>query len=252
MFLLIFLAITISSLLSLIGAFLLSRGGKWNESFSLHMTAFAAGVLLTTSLLHLAPEAIEEGVSPESIFQIIFLGIIVFFTLERMVWWFHHHHEHHGVRPSAWLIMIGDSIHNFMDGAAITASFLINPQMGLITTIAVGFHEIPQEIADFVTMIRGGIKPKKALLFNIVSSLMALFGGIATYLFHESIEQYLPLVLGFSAGMFLYIALSDLIPELHGNTHSNRQRWVQLGWLFLGIVITIVVTSLTEGFVHVE
>ena len=184
--------------------------------------------------------------------RLILFGILVFFILERMVWWFHHHHEHHGVRPTAWLITIGDSIHNFMDGVAITAAFLIDPNIGIITTLAVGFHEIPQEIADFVTMIRSGMSRQRALMFNIVSSIVSVFGGILTYIFHESIEGYLPYVLGFSAGMFLYIALSDLIPELHSDDPSHKQRWSQLGWLFLGIVITFIVTFLSEGLVHLE
>ncbi len=252
MFLLIIGAIFISSLLSLIGAFILSRKSTWKESFSLELTAFAAGVMLTTALLHLAPEALHSGLSEERVFQVILSAIVIFFLMERMVWWFHHHHDHHDVKPSALLITVGDSIHNFVDGVAIAAAFLIDPTIGLVTTIAVGLHEIPQEIADFVVMVRAGVSRKRALLVNVVSSTTAILGGTLTFLFDEPIEGVLPLVLAFSAGMFMYIALSDLIPELHSTGDATAQRWKQTVWLFFGILLTFVVTSISEEYLHQE
>jgi len=232
-----------------VGAFVLSKK-KWEDTFTLQLTAFAAGVMLTTALLHLLPEALEEAGNQQSIFTAVFVGIVLFFLLERLVLWFHHHHEAHGPKPSALLITVGDSLHNFVDGVAISAAFQVDMRLGIITALAVAFHEIPQEIADFVTLIRSGVSPKKALQLNFFSALASILGAVMTYILGESVEAFLPLIVAFSAGMFLYIALSDLIPELHHSTKSSSQKWIQIIWFFAGIILTFSVTTLTEPLLH--
>lgn len=252
---LILLATFTSGILSLIGAFLLSRKAKWEESFSLQLTALASGVMLTTSLLHLIPEALHDATS-NTVMMAVFIGVVAFFVLERMVWWWHHHHEHAGPKPSAWLITIGDSLHNFVDGVAIAAAFLVDPRLGIVTTLAVALHEIPQEIADFVTLVNSGVSRQKALLINIASAAVALLGAVLTVFVEHSIEPWLPLIVAFSAGMFLYIALSDLIPELHQHDHgdgkSDHGRWAQLAFFFLGIAVILITTRIAEPFLHAE
>lgn len=252
MLLTIILATFLSGVISLAGAFLLAKKGTWKESFSLQLTAFASGVMLTTALLHLAPEAVHEGLSIDNVFVTIFIGIISLFVLERLVFWFHHHHESHGPKPSVWLITLGDTLHNFIDGVAIAAAFMSDIRLGAVTTLAVGLHEIPQEIADFITLIRGGVSSRRALLLNIGSSLSAVVGGVVTFLVRDAIDPVIPFVIAFSSGMFLYIALSDLIPELHHHTKNNSEKWKQLGWLFLGIFLMFGVTRLVDGQLHGE
>lgn len=248
MFLLIFTATFISGIISLFGALLLAKKGNWETTFSLQLTAFAAGVMLSTSLLHLLPEAFEEFGEADLLFYAVFVGVVLFFLMERMVLWFHHHHEHHELKPSVWLITFGDSFHNLVDGVAISSAFLVDIKLGIITTLAVGLHEIPQEIADFVTMIRGGLSVKRALLFNFLSALSSLVGAVLTYFSRDLVEPIIPLIVAFSAGMFLYIALSDLIPDLHEHTKKNTQKWIQLLWFFSGILLMLFVTTTVELF----
>lgn len=246
----------LSSFVSLIGALLLSRKNHWTKPFALHLTALSSGVLLSTALLHLAPEALHEiealGGDHNNVFMGIFVGTVAFFLIERLVFWYHHHHEAHGPKPSAWLITIGDTLHNFIDGVAIASAVMLDPTIGIITMIAIGAHEIPQEIADFAIMINSGVSKKKALLLNGLSALAAFAGALITYLLQHPLEPYLPYVVAFSAGMFLYIALSDLIPELHHQTLKQRDKWIQLLWFFSGIFMLITITSVLGDLHHDE
>lgn len=251
MLLTILLATTISGLLSLAGAFFLSKKSGWEHRFSVQLTAFAAGVMLTTSLLHLAPEALEELGDPQAVFGSILIAIFIFYLLERSVLWFHHHHDSPKLKPSAWLILIGDSMHNIVDGVAIAAAFLINPALGITTTIAVGLHEIPQEIADFIVLVRGGMSKTRALIVNVLSACTAIIGAIATYFLHDAIEPILPFILAFSAGMFLYIALSDLIPELHHHHEDEKNNtWHQIIWFVAGIALIFSTSQILESYIH--
>jgi zinc and cadmium transporter len=240
----ILFATFISSFVSLVGALLLARKQTWSQPFSLYLTALSSGVLITAALMHLAPEAIEEGGEVGAVFGSMFTAIILFFFLERTVLWYHHHHQSHGPQPAAWLITVGDSLHNFIDGVTLASTFMLNPALGFMSMIAIGAHEIPQEIADFAVMVNSGVSRKKALLLNIFSALASFAGAIITYYFRDSLEMYLPYLAAFSAGMFLYIALSDLIPELHHKTKDQRGKWLQLVWFGAGIGLLFVITNL--------
>lgn len=228
-----------SGLLSLAGAALLALKKNWPHAFALQLTAFSSGVLLATSLLHLAPEAIEEISNPTTAFKSILLSIIIFFILERLVLWYHHHHESHGPRPASVLVIVGDSLHNFLDGVLIAGATMVDSQLGILTAIAVATHELPQEIADFSILVASGMSRKKALFFNAVSALTAVLGAASVFALGSIVESHLPIIIAFSAGTFLYIALSDLIPELHHHTKDSVQKWVQLILLILGVLAVV-------------
>lgn len=232
----IILATVISSVVSLAIAMWLTLQGRKRSGLVVPLTALSSGVLLSTALLHLGPEAAHEGLE-ENAFVAIFIGILAFFFIERLVIWYHHHDEHSTVQPAAYLIAVGDTIHNFLDGVAIAAAFMIDPTLGLLTTVAIALHEIPQEIADFNIMISKGFTVTRAAIVNVISAAAALVGAVGTFLLGETLEPVLPWLLGLSAGMFLYIALADLIPELHHHAALGKNRWSQVLWLVVGIAV---------------
>jgi zinc and cadmium transporter len=214
---------------------------------SAYLVSFAAGVMLAAAFLDILPEALEmAGENIDMVLITALLGIILFFFLERFVLWFHHHDEPHGTKPSALLILVGDSFHNFIDGAAIAATFMINPGLGLITTLAIAAHEIPQEIADFTVLVHSGLTRARALFYNFLSALTALLGAVLGYFFLGTLQNILPLSLAFTAGMFIYIACSDLIPDLHQEFRRER-RWVHSIPFILGIVLLWFIISRLEG-----
>lgn len=230
------------SLISLIGAGLLIWKKLFTEKFTLYSVAFAAGVMLTTAFIDLLPEALENNKSG-NIFVYGLLGIVIFFLMERFVLWFHHHDEIH-TKPSAYLLLLGDSIHNFFDGLAIAAAFLSNPGLGLVTTLAIAAHEIPQEIADFSILIHSGIKKTKALFYNFLSAITALIGAVLGFYYLNRFENAIPLFLMFLSGVFVYIACSDLIPDLHQD-FKKQKRWSTTIPFILGVMLTyFLITSL--------
>ena len=245
----LFLTVTASltvSLIALVGALFLYWERLTSQKVTLTLLSFAAGTMLAVSFLDLLPEALESAAEGANIFIPVLLGIVVFFFLERFVLWFHHHDETHDMHPSAVLILLGDGLHNFIDGIAIAAAFLTNPGIGFATTLAIAAHEIPQEIADFSVLIHGGMEKTKALFFNFISGLTALVGAVLAFYFLENLTGVLPLSLAFTAGMFIYIACSDLIPEMH--QHANKQKsWTQFLPFLLGIAtLWVLVTVLAE------
>lgn len=195
----------------------------------------------------LLPEAFSEQ-DPIQMLQMTLLGILIFFILERFIRWFHHHHEHPNKEDRAVvsLVVIGDSIHNFIDGVAIAGTFLISIPLGIVTTIAVAAHEIPQEIGDFGVMIHRGVSRTKILLLNVLSAFTSLFGALSLYLLRDTISPFLPSFLAITAGFFIYIALSDLIPEIH-QQEKRRVATVETIILLVGILTIWVFVTLLEG-----
>jgi len=213
---LILLSTFIVSLISLIGILFLSLKEKLFSKILLLLVSFASGTLLGGAFLHLIPESLATF--NENVFVAILLGIVVFFLLEKFLWR-HCHERECPVHPFAYLNLFGDGIHNFIDGLIIAASFITSIPLGVTTTLAVVSHEIPQEIGDFGILVHGGFSKTKALSYNFLSALIAVAAAVFTYFFFS----YLPdmgYLLAFAAGGFIYIAASDLIPELHKETKT--------------------------------
>ena len=239
------IAATLVSALSLLGA-LLMLNIKWvSARYGSVMISVAAGVMLATAILGLLPEALEMA-SGHEVYWVLLLGVCVFFVMERMLHWFHHHQ--HGaahqamkghkenVKPTAYLILVGDSLHNFFDGLAIATAFSLSFEAGVATTLAIMFHEIPQELADFVALIHSGMKVKKALLWNFITALTAILGAVLGWYFISAFEGLLVYMLAFNAGMFIYISCSDLIPALHED-FKKELKWLQTVSFLLGAVL---------------
>lgn len=222
LFLYIILFTAIGGILSLIGGILLLARPKFANNISHLLASFAAGALLGTAFFDLLPESLHES-DPESVFMSVLIGILFFFLLERFLHWSHHHSSDMEItkgKPVVALIVVGDTIHNFIDGIAIAATFLVSIPLGIVTAIAVGAHEIPQEIGDFGILLKEKVKRKRIILINVFSALAAILGAVLMYMFGEAGEHIVPIVLPITAGFFIYIALSDLIPEIH---HENRK-----------------------------
>ncbi len=241
----ILLATLFVSAISLAGGMLLIAKRFALERHVGYLVSFAAGVMLATSFFDLLPEALELG-EQSTMLTTVLLGIVIFFFMERFLLWFHHHDDTHQTRPSAWLIMMGDSIHNAIDGIAIATTFLTSPALGVAATLAIAAHEIPQELADFSVLIHGGMPKKRALFFNFLSALTAFVGAFAGYIAIRASQTALPFFLAFSAGMFIYIACSDLIPDLHRD-FSKRKGWLQSMPLLLGILVSWILIRQLEG-----
>ena len=200
----------IGSIASLAGSFFLLIRRNITESFSSYLISFAAGVLLAVAFLDLLPEA-QDAAGELNFFIPTLAGFIIFFFAERYVRLFHHHHQHGEKTPTA-LVLIGDGVHNFVDGVAITASFLTSIPLGITTSLAVAAHEIPQEIADMGILLANKLSKTKALTYNFLAHLTSILGGILGYFFIT--EQQSIYLLPVAAGGFLYIAIADLIPEI--------------------------------------
>lgn len=248
------LAVLAISLISLIGLITLS----WKEAFLRRilflLVSLAVGALLGDAFIHLLPEAFAEaGATATSLF--VLAGILSFLMLEKFLHWHHSHgdensEEHARIHPLGHLVIVSDSVHNLVDGIAIGAAFLVSPEIGIATTIAIALHEIPQEIGDFGLLLHSGLSRTKALFMNFVSALTAFVGvGIAFGLASVS-EGLIPLIAAFAAGNFIYIALADLVPELH-KTVGGKRSIAQFLVILLGLSAMIGLTQV-EAPGHAE
>lgn len=238
----------LGSIVSLLGGMLLLSKEKLALKISHYLSSFAAGTLLGTAFLDLLPEAAHEGEGTD-IFLITLIGFLIFFLLERFIHWFHHHHEHPQKKDQTvtTLVTVGDSVHNFIDGVVIAATFMVSIPLGIVTTLAVAAHEIPQEIGDFGVMLHRGVKRKKILMLNLVSAIAAMAGAVLTYMAGESLKSILPIFLSLAAGFFIYIAASDLIPEIH-NEDKRSVALTETFLLLAGVLVIYIAISLLEGF----
>src|SRR3989344_2671546 len=214
-------------------------------NFIMELTSFAAGVMITISVLDLLPESILAG-DIETAAILLLFGILFLFFLERTSIWFHHHPEPHDHGPNMVGVWLGDTLHNLIDGVAIGAAFLIEPAFGKATAIAVAAHELPQEMADFSLYVKAGFSKTRTITLNVLSSLTTVTGGIGIYFIGNFIEGIEPYILAFTAGMFLYIALADLIPELH-HTTKKRETVRQLVSFTFGFFVAYLSIRLLEG-----
>src|SRR3972149_3655734 len=215
------------SLIWFVGALTISFREERLARIVFMLVAIATGALLGDAFFHLIPEAYEKIQNPETISFLIILGMLVFFVLEKVLRWHHHHGQHHdhddmsnksGERDPKYLgrlILVSDGLHNLIDGVVIAARYLISGEVGLATTLAVILHEIPQEIGDFGVLIHSGYQARQALWFNFLSAVASLGGAILVISLGAFPEYILDWIIPFAAGTFIYIASSDLVPELH-------------------------------------
>ena len=222
------------SLISLIGIFTLGIKTNILDRILILFVGFAAGGLIGGAFLHLLPEAIEQC-GCDLVFLYTVIGFTVFFLMERYLYWRHCHDGVCDVHTFTYLNLIGDGVHNFTDGLIIAASFVTDIRLGIVTTLAVIFHELPQEMGDFGILVYGGFSKRKALFFNFICGLSAIVGAVIGYMLSNIIEDISLFLISFTAGGFIYIAASDLIPELHKQKDAKRANIAFVAFI-LGLV----------------
>ncbi|MDP3726573.1 MAG: ZIP family metal transporter [bacterium] len=246
------------SLISLVGILAISVNESLLKKWILVLVSLAVGALFGDALIHLIPEAFEKSANPTLTSLLIILGIFLFFVLEKFLHWHHQHghelheKEYHGealsgemqnrIRPLGYLILVSDGFHNLIDGVIIGASYFVSIEVGIATTIAVILHEIPQEIGDFGVLLHSGFSKMKALFFNFVSALFAIVGVVFVLSLQNAAEIVSSAIIPLAAGGFLYIAGSDLVPELHKTTKISHSL-MQLLAIFLGVLAMVALLS---------
>jgi zinc and cadmium transporter len=267
--------IIIISFLSLIGLFMISLKERTLDKVLFVLVAFATGTILATALFDLIPESLHHleelnaggaGISVSLIFIFIIVGFVIFFVVERFIYWFHGHaHEEEenkfvcydsnmggidvpldrggSIKSFALLNLVGDGLHNFLDGIIIMVAFSSGIRNGVIITLAVVFHEFPQEVGDFGILLYGGFSKKRALFFNFLSALVALLGGLLAFFLSDAVEMFNLFFLAFSGGGFLYIACTELMPEMIKEKNLKKsilQALIFIGGLMLIILLVII------------
>ncbi|MFP4118296.1 MAG: ZIP family metal transporter, partial [Candidatus Woesearchaeota archaeon] len=228
------------SLLSLVGIFFSHK--KLHNNLH-YMISFAAGTLLAAAFIHMIPHALEKHVP---VYHVL-AGIMIFFFIERFIHWHHCGREECHQKPAGLLILTGDFIHNFLDGLLIAGSFLHDPVTGIVATVTIAMHEIPQEFGDYTVLLHSGFKQAKALLFNFYSALSAVIGGVLGYFFLGSLEGSVPYAVMVTAGGFIYIALSDIVPGMH--KHKSKELIIE-SLVMVGAILLFSVIMLALNHSH--
>lgn len=222
------------------------------------MVSLSVGILLSTSLLHALPEAFESDADAHTLFAILLAGLFGFFLLEKMAILRHSHHyegdghgHEHGhdadeAGKAGWMILVGDGLHNFTDGILIAAAFLADPHLGLLTALAIVAHEIPQEIGDFIVLLNAGFSRARAYAYNLLCSLLAVIGGVVGYFSLGQATDWIPYVLVFASSGFIYIAVSDLMPQMQRRA-TLRETIPQVVLIAVGVGIVLLVTGQAHG-----
>ena len=252
--------ILISILLATVIAGVVSISAAAVFSFTLlskmveRLVSLSVGIMLSTSLLHALPEAFDSGASPHKLFATLLAGLLTFFMLEKLALLRHshhhegdgHHHAHghdkHAAGKSGWMILIGDGMHNFTDGILIAAAFLANPELGIVTALAIVAHEIPTEIGDFIVLLNAGFSRLRAYVFNLLCSLLAVAGGLLGYFTLDRASGLIPYVLVFASSGFIYIAVSDLMPQMQRRA-TVKESVPQVLLIALGVIIVLFLTG---------
>jgi zinc and cadmium transporter len=238
------------SLIAFIGVFTLALSPRTLKKMLLALVGLAAGTLIGGAFLHLIPEALHEmeelsGTTHDGVMLMVIVGFVSFFILEKVLWR-HCHEKECKIHTFAYLNLAGDGIHNFLDGLIIAAGFLASTEIGIITTVAVALHEVPQEIGDFGVLLHGGIARRRALMFNFATAVTAVAGGVLGYLLIPAVGDFQAYILPIAAGGFLYIAAADLIPELHKERRRSRTA-LAFGMFMAGIALMWAVKILLHG-----
>ena len=236
----------LGSIAGLVGGIVLLTNKRWGEFLAVHAVAFAAGALLTVSLLDLLPESLE-ALGPEIALPTVLAVMAASFLLEQMLAHFHHHEEHrHNELTSAIpLVLFGDAVHNFLDGVAIATAFLIQPQLGVVVAIATFLHELPQEIGDFGILSAAGWAKLRIIVFNLITAATTFLGaGLALFFvgITDGLSGYLVAI---AAGLFLYIATTDLLPK--AGARAKDVSWHQSALFLAGVIIMVFVTNIFPG-----
>lgn len=241
----------IGGLFSLGGGLLLLWKPSLTKKFITPLIAFGAGAFLGAVFLDILPEALGSTDEPHPVLLATLVGFVLFFTLERLIMKYvkrHDEHEKHADHTESlpYLLILGDTLHNFLDGIVIALAYIANPFLGLPTALAIAAHEVPQEIGDFSILLKLGWKKRTVLAVNIAQSLVTIPGVFLGYALGQTVELFLPSLLGVTAGIFLYIGASDLVPDLH---HTSGHRYVAriIVPFILAIVTISYVTSLAHG-----
>jgi zinc and cadmium transporter len=231
----ILISVTIVSLISLIGILFIGLRETLLRRIITVLVGFSCGALIGGAFIHMLPEALENmGQACESIFYYVITGIVVFFVMEKFLYWRHCHERECSIHAFVYLNLVGDGVHNFIDGMVIAGSFLASYSLGIAATLGVVFHEIPQEIGDFGVLVYGGLTKGKALAYNFASALTAIAGALTVYFSAPLIQGMDTFMAPFAAGGFIYIAATDLMPELH-KRNGARESLTQLIALLTGI-----------------
>ena len=242
----------VGGLFSLVGGVILLSKKSWAAALEVYATPFAAGALLAAVFLDLLTEGAKRS-DPYQVMLSAMIGMIIFFLAERFLRWFHNHHhsgeevQQHHKNDTVALIVIGDTVHNALDGIAIAVSFLVSVPTGIITTLAVAAHEVPQEIGDFGLLLSKGLSRRRVLFYNVLSALATLAMALITFWLGSERELPIGILYGASAGFLLYIAASDLIPTLHDETQHHKLFDVRPLLLVFGATVV----GLAIHFAHV-
>lgn len=235
----IFFSNFIISLGSLIGVFTLTLNQKFQKKVIFFLISLSAGSLIGGAFLHLLPEA-QEKYKGENLFLIVLLSFIIFFLVEKLLFWRHCHKERCEIHTFGYMNLFGDGLHNFIDGLIIAGSFLTDIKLGIATSLAVALHELPQEIGDFGVLLYAGFEKNKAIIANFLVATASVIGGIVGYFISFSIEKLATYLLPFAAGGFIYIAASDLMPEIRKETNI-RKSVISFSVFILGIGIMFLI-----------
>ncbi len=211
------------------------------------LVSYAVGALLGVVFLDILPHIFGETKNPARIAAFILFGILAFFVLEKLLLWRHHHHGDEDLEEvhahaahgndsgrSGWMIVIGDSFHNFTDGVIIAAAFIADARLGIVTAVAIIAHEIPQEIGDFLVLLHSGFSKRMALAMNALSGMATVAGALLAWFALASVSGWIPEILAIAAASMIYVAVADLIPGLHKRT-AIRETLVQVAFIALGI-----------------
>ena len=241
----ILLASLAESIVSFIGGFLVIFNEERVRKIAHFVVSFAIGALLSVSLLELIPEA-AAALSLGEIMPWVLGGIILFFVLEKLLFWYHCHDGKCPVHIYTYLILWGDFLHNFIDGMMLALAFLVDMKLGIVTAIAITLHEIPQEVGDFGILVSGGFSRGRALFYNFLISLSVIAGALITYALGAVLEPFLPIALALVAGNFIYIAATDLMPELQEPTGFSHAA-LQILLIIIGAFAVILPEFLFRG-----
>lgn len=228
-------ATIVDSCVGLVGVFSLFTSEAALRKTIKTLVAFSAGALLGGGFFHLLAESLEK-MTPFLSFSIAIIGFLAFFVLEEYLHW--HQCEECEIHPYSYLMIIGDSLHNVLDGLVIAGTFMIGTYLGVVTTAIIIAHEVPQELGVFSILVSGGFKRSEAIFYSFVAQCTCVLGGILGYLFMNRIEVLASLIVPFAAGGFIYIAASDLIPGMHKT--EGIEKVSSFAWLCAGLILMIV------------